>query len=88
LSNDVVRYNNGFNTVPLRQFTPVEMDIFWSVCSKMKRKGTKEVRCHLRPIKKVLFVVLQMTLFGRFARLKNNRKKRKECLCFFVVLFC
>ncbi len=43
LSNDVVRYNNGFNTVPLRQFTPIEMDIFWSVCSKMKRKGTKEI---------------------------------------------
>lgn len=42
MSNDVVRYNNGFNTVPLRQFTPVEMDIFWSICSKMKRKGTQE----------------------------------------------
>lgn len=43
MSNDIVRYNNGFNTVPLRQFTPIEMDIFWSVCSKMKRKGTQEV---------------------------------------------
>jgi len=38
---DVVRYNNGLNTVPLRKFTPVEMDIFWSVLSKMKRKGTQ-----------------------------------------------
>lgn len=43
MSNDIVRYNNGFNTVPLRRFTPVEMDIFWSVCSKMKRKGTQEI---------------------------------------------
>lgn len=41
MSNDVVRYNNGLNTVPLRHFTAVEMDLFWSVCSKMKRKGTK-----------------------------------------------
>lgn len=40
---DVVRYNNGLNTVPLRKFTPVEMDLFWSVCSKMKRKGTQTV---------------------------------------------
>jgi len=40
---DVVRYNNGLNTVPLRKFTPVEMDIFWSVLSKMKRKGTEEI---------------------------------------------
>jgi len=43
LSNDVVRYNNGFNTVPLRQFSPIEMDIFWSICSKMKRKNTDEI---------------------------------------------
>lgn len=41
--HDVVRYNNGLNTVPLRKFTPVEMDIFWAVCSKMKRKGTEEL---------------------------------------------
>jgi len=40
---DVVRYNNGLNTVPLRKFTPIEMDIFWAVCSKMKRKGTEEL---------------------------------------------
>jgi len=43
MSNDVVRYNNGLNTVPLRNFTPIEMDIFWSICSKMKRKTTNEV---------------------------------------------
>lgn len=42
MSNEVVRYDNGLNTVPLRNFTPVEMDIFWAVCSKMKRKGTQE----------------------------------------------
>lgn len=40
---DVVRYNNGLNTVPLRRFTPVEMDLFWAVCSKMKRQGTQTV---------------------------------------------
>lgn len=43
MSNDVVRYNNGLNTVPLRNFTPVEMDIFWSICSKMKRKSSQEI---------------------------------------------
>lgn len=41
MSNNVVRYNNGLNTVPLRSFSAVDMDLFWSVCSKMKRKGTK-----------------------------------------------
>lgn len=43
MSNDVVRYNNGLNSVALREFSPVEMNIFWAVCSKMKRKGTKEM---------------------------------------------
>lgn len=42
MSNEVVRYNNGLNTVPLRNFTPIDMDLFWGVCSKMKRKGTQE----------------------------------------------
>ena len=40
MSNDVVIYNSGLNTVPFRNFTPVEMDIFWS---KMKRKNSQEV---------------------------------------------
>lgn len=39
----MVRYNNGLNTVALRSFTPVEMDIFWAICSKMKRQGTQEL---------------------------------------------
>ncbi|MDY5174874.1 MULTISPECIES: replication initiation protein [Enterococcus] len=42
MSNDVVRYSNGLNAVPLRNFTSVDMDLFWGICSKMKRKGTHE----------------------------------------------
>lgn len=41
--HEIVRYNNGLNTVALRKFTPVEMNLFWAVCSKMKRKGTETV---------------------------------------------
>lgn len=62
LSNDVVRYNNGFNTVPLRQFTPIEMDIFWSICSKMKRKRTKEITFE----------------FETFKELANYNRREKE----------
>lgn len=62
MSNDVVRYNNGFNTVPLRQFTPIEMDIFWSICSKMKRKGTKEITFE----------------FETFKELANYNRREKE----------
>ncbi|MDN6167122.1 MAG: replication initiation protein [Tetragenococcus koreensis] len=52
-SYDVVRYSNGLNTVPLRKFTPVEMDIFWSVLSKMKRKGTQTVEFDFDVFKKL-----------------------------------
>lgn len=50
---DVVRYNNGLNTVPLRKFTPIEMDIFWAVCSKMKRKGTEELIFEFEDFEKI-----------------------------------
>lgn len=42
-TNAVVKYSNGLNTTALRGFTRVEMDIFWSVLSKMRDKGTAEV---------------------------------------------
>lgn len=53
MSNDVVRYNSGFDAVPLRNFTPVEMDIFWAVCSKMKRKGTRELTFDFEVFKEI-----------------------------------
>lgn len=53
MSNEVVRYDNGLNTVPLRNFTPVEMDIFWAVCSKMKRKGTQEATFDFEVFKEI-----------------------------------
>lgn len=53
LSNDIVRYNSGFDAVPLRNFTPVEMDIFWAVCSKMKRKGTQELTFDFEVFKEI-----------------------------------
>lgn len=42
MSNNVVRYNNGLNGVALRKFSPVDMNLFWAICSKMKRKNTNK----------------------------------------------
>lgn len=53
ISNDVVRYNNGLNTVPLRNFTPIEMDVFWAICSKMKRKGTQKLSFEFEVFKEI-----------------------------------
>lgn len=53
LSNNVVRYNNGLNGVALRTFTSVDMDLFWSICSKMKRKETNEATFTFEEIKEI-----------------------------------
>lgn len=42
MSNNIVRYNNGLNGVALRKFSVVDMNLFWAICSKMKRKSTNK----------------------------------------------
>jgi len=42
-NNDVVVYKNEMNTVPLRDFNSKEMDLFFSICSKMRDKGAEKV---------------------------------------------
>lgn len=41
--NEVVKYHNDLNTVPMRKWTKEEMDFFFSIISKLKEKGTREV---------------------------------------------
>lgn len=53
ISNNVVRYNNGLNTVPLRKFSAIEMDLFWAICSKMKRKGIEQAVFTFEEIKEI-----------------------------------
>lgn len=51
LNNSIVRYANGLNAVPLRSFSSVDMDLFWAICSKMKRKGVHEELLSFEEIK-------------------------------------
>jgi len=44
MANEVVRYKNEMNLVPMRQFTAVEMDLFFAICAKMKRRKSDTVR--------------------------------------------
>lgn len=41
--DNLVIYKNDMNTVPLRNFKSVEMDLFFSICSEMRDKGTNEI---------------------------------------------
>ncbi len=34
MSNEIVKYDPELNTIPLRKFTPVEMNLFFSIVSR------------------------------------------------------
>ena len=44
MANEIVKYHHELNTIPLRKFTPVEMNLFFSIVSRMREKGYKTVR--------------------------------------------
>lgn len=39
-----IKHANELNRVPMRGFTSTEMDLFFSLCAKMKDKGTQKIR--------------------------------------------
>ena len=43
MSGETVVYQNEMNLVPLRKFTSTEIDIFFSLCNKLKEQDVKEV---------------------------------------------
>ena len=44
MPNELVKYHTELNTIPLRKFSPVEMNLFFSIISRMRDKGEKSVR--------------------------------------------
>lgn len=42
-SRNTVVYQNEMNLIPLRKFTSIEIDIFFSLCNKLKEKDTQEL---------------------------------------------
>ena len=44
MSNEIIKYDPELNTIPLRKFTPVEMNLFFSIISRMRDKGDQTVR--------------------------------------------
>lgn len=44
MANEIVKYHHELNTIPLRKFTSVEMNLFFSIISRMREKGDKTVR--------------------------------------------
>ena len=53
MGNEVVKYHTELNTIPLRKFTPVEMNLFFSIVSRMRDKGEQTVRFSFDQLKEL-----------------------------------
>ena len=53
LSNEIIKYDPELNTIPLRKFTPGEMNLFFSIVSRMRDKGDETVRFSFDQLKEL-----------------------------------
>ncbi|KRM92900.1 replication initiation protein [Liquorilactobacillus cacaonum] len=53
MSNEIIKYDPELNTIPLRKFTPVEMNLFFSIVSRMRDKGDQTVRLTFEQLKEL-----------------------------------
>ena len=49
--NDIVKYHNDMNKVNLASFSTKELDLFFSICFKLKEVGTDEIKISFNDIK-------------------------------------
>lgn len=43
MANELVKYGPELDTIPLRNFSPSEMNLFFSIVSRMRQQGTQQV---------------------------------------------
>ena len=53
MANEIVKYHHELNTIPLRKFSVVEMNLFFSIVSRMRDKGDKRVRFSFEELKEL-----------------------------------
>lgn len=53
MANEIVCYKNDFNTVPLRNFNSKEMDLLFSICSKIREKGNNSIELTFEDLKEL-----------------------------------
>lgn len=53
MSNELVKYQPELNTIPLRKFSPTEMNLFFSIVSRMRDKGDQTVRFSFEQLKEL-----------------------------------
>lgn len=53
MGNEIVKYRNRLNQIPLRKFNTQEMNIFFTIASRFTEKGTKEIALSFSKLRKL-----------------------------------
>ncbi|MGA3513634.1 RepB family plasmid replication initiator protein, partial [Lactiplantibacillus plantarum] len=53
MSNELVKYQPELNTIHLRKFSPGEMNLFFSIVSRIRDKGDQTVRFRFDQLKEL-----------------------------------
>ncbi|ENZ6655175.1 replication initiation protein [Enterococcus hirae] len=53
MANEIVKYENRLNHIPLRKFNSREMNLFFSIGSRVREKGTDEITFSFHDLKKL-----------------------------------
>lgn len=53
MANEIVKYENRLNHIPLRKFNSREMNLFFSIASRVREKGTDEIFFSFHDLKKL-----------------------------------
>lgn len=96
MANEIVKYHHELNTIPLRKFTPVEMNLFFSIVSRMREKGDKTVRFTFEQLKdlsnykataNVRFVEDLKTTYEKILSLRFGRRSKSGLSYEMFVMF-
>ena len=51
--NEIVKYNNQMNDVNFKDFTPIELDLLMTICSRMKEQGLTIIEFSFEQLKRI-----------------------------------
>lgn len=53
MTNEIVKYENRLNDIPLRKFTSREMNLFFAIASRVRDKGTTDIEFTFEELRKL-----------------------------------
>lgn len=81
MANEIVKYDNQFNNQVLRKFTPLEIDLLMTICSRLRDHGTAEESFTFDELKRRMNLEKNLTSI-QFANLLVSMNRRLLALNF------